>query len=258
VRRWEPEREPVPAEVLAQADAVVNLAGESIAQRWTQAAKRAIRESRVAGTRALVASMHGAEAPPRILISASAVGYYGRHGEEPLDEDAGPGVGFLPEVCVAWEDEALSAQALGVRVTCLRTGIVLARGGGALAQMLTPFRLGLGGPVAGGRQYMSWIHLDDHVAMLVAALEDEGFNGPFNATAPEPVTNREFSSTLGHVLRRPALVPVPAFALRALYGEMAELVTTGVRALPAKALVRGFEFRFPHLHEALEDVLERS
>jgi uncharacterized protein len=252
---WDPTREPAPAHALAGRDAVVNLAGEPIDQRWSATARRAIRDSRVAGTRNLVAGLEGCEPRPRALVSASGVNYYGRRGEEPLDEDATPGEGFLSEVCVAWEDQAARAAAFGVRVARMRTGVVLAPGAGALQRMLLPFRLGLGGPVAGGRQYMSWIHLDDHVAMLLAALEDERFSGPVNATAPEPVTNGEFSKTLARVLRRPAVLPLPGFALHAILGEMSEVVTTGQRALPAKALVAGFEFRHPTLEEALRAAL---
>jgi uncharacterized protein len=255
--RWEPATEAAPAVALEGADAVVNLAGENIAQRWSASAKRAIRDSRVAGTRNLVAGLRACEARPRALVSASGASYYGPHGEEPLDEEAVAGVDFLAQACVAWEAEAAAAETLGMRVARLRTGVVLAPGGGALARMLTPFRLGLGGPVAGGRQYMSWIQIEDHVALLLAALQDERFEGPLNATAPEPVTNAEFSRTLGHVLRRPALVPVPALALRAVYGEMSEVVTAGQRVLPAKALVLGFRFRYPHVLEALEATLAR-
>jgi hypothetical protein len=183
------------------------------------------------------------------------VGYYGPRGEEPLDEDAPPGDGFLAEVCVAWEEQAARASALGVRVARMRTGVVLAPAAGALQRMLLPFRLGLGGPVAGGRQYMSWIHIDDHVAMLLTALEDERFSGPVNATAPEPVSNGEFSKALARVLRRPAVLPVPGLVLRAVFGEMSEVITTGQRALPAKALMAGFEFHHPGLEGALQAVL---
>jgi hypothetical protein len=252
---WDPRREPAPAHALAGRDAVVNLAGEPIGQRWTAAARRAIHESRVAGTRNLVAGIEECEARPRTLLSASAVGYYGPRGEEPLDEDAPPGDGFLAEVCVAWEEQAARASALGVRVARMRTGVVLAPAAGALQRMLLPFRLGLGGPVAGGRQYMSWIHIDDHVAMLLTALEDERFSGPVNATAPEPVSNGEFSKALARVLRRPAVLPAPGLVLRAVFGEMSEVITTGQRALPAKALMAGFEFHHPGLEGALQAVL---
>ena len=253
--RWDPPREPAPAEALRGRDAVINLAGESISQRWSARAKRAIRESRVDGTRNLLAGLAAVEPRPRILLSASAVGYYGAHGEEPLDEDAPPGHDFLAEVCAAWEAEAAGAGALGMRVVQLRTGVVLAREGGALASLLLPFRLGLGGPVAGGRQYMSWIHIGDHVALVLAALEDERFGGPINATAPEPVTNGEFSRALGRAVHRPAVVPVPGLALRVAFGEMAQVITGGARVLPARALMLGFRFAHAHVQEALEHLL---
>jgi len=252
---WEPIGEPAPAIALAGRDAVVHLAGENVAQRWSAKAKQAIRESRVTGTRNLVEGLERAEPRPRALVSASAIGYYGPHGEEPLDEDAPAGGDFLAEVCAAWEREANRARELGMRVVQLRTGVVLDSGGGALARMLAPFRLGVGGPVAGGRQYMSWIHGEDLVGLMLAALEDERWSGPINATAPEPVSNRDFSRALGKALRRPSLLPVPGLALRLLYGEMSEIITTGARALPAKPLVLGYRFRHPHLDEALRSAL---
>ncbi|HEY5343547.1 MAG TPA: TIGR01777 family oxidoreductase [Solirubrobacteraceae bacterium] len=261
--RWDPLGEPAPVDALTGADAVVHLAGENIAQRWSARAKRAIRESRVLGTANLLAGLEAAGREedgrgggrPRILISGSAVGYYGPRGEEPLDEDAPPGNDFLAETCVAWEAEARKASALGMRVVVLRTGVVLDRDGGALAKMLPPFRLGVGGPVAGGEQYMSWVHREDLVGMIAAALADERWSGPVNGTAPEPVSNREFSHALGHALHRPSLLPVPGFALGLLYGEMAEIVTTGARVMPAKALVLGYDFRHPELGEALRSAL---
>jgi uncharacterized protein len=259
--RWDPLAEPAPVAALAGRDAVVHLAGENIAQRWSERAKRAIRESRVIGTRNLIAGLEAAGAAeagqrPRTLISGSAVGFYGPRGEEPLDEDSPPGNDFLAEICIAWEDEAQQASALGMRVVLVRTGVVLDSEGGALAKMLPPFRLGVGGPVAGGQQYMSWIHREDLVGMICAALEDERWSGPINGTAPEPVSNREFSRALGHALHRPSLLPVPGFALGLLYGEMAETVTTGARVVPAKALVLGYDFRHPELEEALRSALD--
>jgi uncharacterized protein len=266
---WNPLAEPAPVAALAGRDAVVHLAGENIAQRWSARAKRAIRESRVTGTRNLIAGLEAAGAAdggsaggeasegdrPRTLISGSAVGYYGPRGEEPLDEDSPPGNDFLAEICIAWEAEAAKASALGMRVVHVRTGVVLDSEGGALAKMLPPFRLGVGGPVAGGAQYMSWVHRDDLVGMVRTALEDERWSGPVNGTAPEPVTNREFSHALGRALHRPSLLPVPGFALGLLYGEMAEIVTTGARVMPAKPLVLGYEFRHPELEEALGSAL---
>lgn len=254
---WDPMSEAAPAEALSASDAVVHLAGAPVAQRWSAEAKRAIRESRVTGTRNLLAGLAAADESkrPRTIVSSSAIGYYGPHGEEPLDEDAPPGKDFLARVCVEWEAEAAKASDLGLRAVQVRTGIVLDAAGGALQKMLTPFRLGIGGPVAGGRQYMSWIHADDVVGMMLAAIADERWSGPVNATAPEPVTNAAFSNALGRVLHRPALLPVPGLALRALYGEMAEIVTTGARAVPAKALVLGYEFRHAQLEPALQSAL---
>ena len=260
VMRWDPMSEPAPQAALSRADAVVHLAGENVAQRWTERAKQAILQSRVTGTRNLLAGLEAIDRSevgqrPRTLISGSAVGYYGPRGEEPLDEDAPPGSDFLSETCVAWEAEAQKAAALGMRVVLVRTGVVLNRDGGALKKMLPPFQLGVGGPVAGGEQYMSWIHRDDLVGMIVAALADERWSGPINGTAPEPVTNREFSHALGRALHRPSLLPVPGFALGLLYGEMAEIVTTGARVMPAKPLVLGYDFRHPELEEALRSAL---
>jgi uncharacterized protein len=242
---------PPSPEALAGHDAVVHLAGEPVAQRWTDAARERIRSSRVDGTRGLVAAIAAADPRPRVLVTASGVGYYGAHGDERLDEDAAAGDDFLAQVCVATESEARAAEQAGVRVVVLRTGVVLDRAGGALAKMLPAFRLGVGGPVAGGDQYLSWIHLDDLVGMYLAAIDDEAWSGPFNATAPEPVTNAQFSRALGRALHRPAVLPVPAIALRALYGQMAEIVTEGQRAIPRRALERGYSFRQPDLDEAL-------
>jgi uncharacterized protein (TIGR01777 family) len=258
--KWDLMSEPAPVEALAGRDAVVHLAGENVAQRWSEKAKQTIRESRVTGTRNLLAGLRATELSgtgrrPGTLVSSSAIGYYGAHGEEPLDEDARPGSDFLAETCVAWEAEASRATELGARVVLVRTGVVLDRSGGALEKMLPAFRLGVGGPVAGGRQYTSWIHREDLVGLIVTAAEDERFSGPLNATAPEPVTNREFSRALGRVLHRPALLPVPAAAIQLLYGEMAEIVTEGARVVPAKALVLGYGFKHPQLEPALRSAL---
>jgi uncharacterized protein (TIGR01777 family) len=250
---WDPEREPAPA--LSGCHAVVHLAGEPIAQRWTDAAKRRIEESRRRGTANLIEGLRAADPRPAVLVSASATGYYGPRGAERLDEQAPAGHDFLAQVCQAWEAAARGAEALGVRVAVLRTGVVLDRSGGALAKMLPFFRLGVGGPVAGGRQYLSWIALDDLVGLYRAAIDGEGWSGPINATAPEPVTNRELSRALGRALRRPAVLPVPALAMRALYGEMASVVTTGQRAIPARALELGFRFRHTELDGALRAAL---
>jgi uncharacterized protein (TIGR01777 family) len=255
---WQPLREPAPAAALEGRDAVVHLAGENVAQRWTDEARQAIHASRETGTRNLVAGIGAADPRPRVLISASAVGYYGPRGDEPVTEEAAAGDDFLAGVCAAWEREAARAAEHGLRVAMLRTGVVLDQGGGALAKMLPFFRLGIGGPVAGGRQYLPWIHADDVVGLYLAALDDAAWEGPINATAPTPVTNRDFSRALGRALHRPAFAPVPGLAVRLLYGDMAEIVTTGQRAVPARALEHGFAFRHTDLDEALRDAVGRA
>ncbi|MHB8234218.1 MAG: TIGR01777 family oxidoreductase [Solirubrobacteraceae bacterium] len=252
---WDLMGEPAPAEALEGRDAVIHLAGENIAQRWNDASKQAIRESRVTGTRNLLAGLEQTQVRPAALVSSSGVGYYGAHGEEPLDEEAPAGSDFLARICVDWESEASKASALGMRVAIVRTGVVLDKHGGALEKMLPPFRMGVGGPVAGGRQFISWIHRDDLAELIATAARDERWSGPFNATAPEPVSNRDFSRALGRALKRPAVLPVPGLALRALYGEMAEIVTEGARVVPARALVLGFQFAHADLGEALSSAL---
>ncbi len=255
-RRWDPEAEPAPAAALAGADVVFHLAGEPIAAgRWTAARRRRIRDSRVLGTRHLVAGLAALERRPAVLVSASAVGYYGDRGDELLDERSAPGSGFLAEVCVEWEAAALGAAQLGIRVVCARLGVVLARGGGALAAMRTPFRLGLGGRLAGGRQWMSWVHLDDVVGMLLHAARSAAIQGAMNAVAPAPETNAEFTRALAAALRRPALLPVPARALRAALGDMAEVLTASQRVLPVVARDSGYPFAFPTLAPALAAAL---
>lgn len=246
----------VPArEAREGAQAVIHLAGEPVAQRWNAEVKRRIRDSRVTGTRNLVSGLLAVEKPPEVLVSASAVGIYGSRGDEALSEDSPPGAGFLAEVCQEWEAEAQRASQAGIRVVALRIGIVLGRGGGALKAMLPPFRMGLGGPLGAGNQWMPWIHLEDITGLIRHAIETRTLNGPLNATAPAPVTNREFTRTLGRVLRRPAFMPVPEFAIRLLYGEMASVVLASQRVLPQKALASGYRFRFENLEEALRDVL---
>jgi uncharacterized protein (TIGR01777 family) len=253
--RWDPNAGPAPADALAGRDAVVHLAGEDIAQRWNDAALRRIRESREVGTRNLIEGLRAADPRPRALISSSAVGYYGDR-RDPVDEDAPPGNDVLAEICVAWEREAQRAEELGMRVVRVRTGVVLDRHGGALQKMLLPFRLGVGGPVAGGRQPLPWIHVEDVIGIYLAAIDDERWSGPVNATAPEPVSNREFSRALGRALRRPAIVPVPGFAIRLLYGGMAVLVIDGQHALPRRATELGYRHRHPWLDEALRSALQ--
>ena len=252
---WDPLAGPAPAEALAGRDAVIHLAGEPVAQRWNAKVKAAILASRETGTRNLVAGLSAADPRPGTLVSSSAVGFYGKHGDELVDERQPAGGDFLAGVCEAWEREARAATDLGMRVVLLRTGVVLDPDGGALKTMLPPFRAGVGGPVAGGAQYMPWIHVDDVVGMYLAALDDPSWSGPVNATAPQPVTNREFSKALGRALHRPAVAPVPAFALRMLYGDMAEIVTEGQRAVPARAQELGYDFRHPDLDAALAAAL---
>jgi uncharacterized protein (TIGR01777 family) len=240
------------ASAVAWSDAVVNLAGEPIAgHRWSTAQKQRIRESRVQATQDLVDGVAAAPTRPQVLVSASAVGYYGPHGDEPLDETAGPGTDFLARVCQAWEQEAERAEQRGMRVVRLRIGVVLAADGGALAQMLPLFRAFLGGRLGGGRQWMSWIHRDDVTGLIVDALADTRYTGAVNATAPTPVTNRDFTRALGRVLARPTVLPAPAFALRLALGEMADMLLTGQRVLPAAAERLGYRFRYRDLEPAL-------
>ncbi len=248
---WNPADGPAPAELLAGRDAIVHLAGENVAQRWTDETRKAIRDSREIGTRNLVAGIEQADEKPKALISSSAVGYYGPHGDERLDEDTPPGTDFLAEVCVVWEREADKAAALGLRVVKVRTGVVLDADGGALSKMLLPFKLGGGGPVAGGGQYMPWIHIDDVVGIYLAAIDSPSWQGAVNASAPEPVTNKTFSKALGRALHRPAVAPIPGAAIRLLYGDMAEIVTKGQRVIPRRTLDLGYSFQHPDLHEAL-------
>jgi uncharacterized protein (TIGR01777 family) len=255
--RWDPMAGPAPAGALSGRDAVVHLAGEPVAQRWTDDAKRAIRQSRETGTRNLVAGIAALPAAerPRVLVSSSAVGYYGRHGDERVPESTPPGSDFLAGVCVAWEHEAEQARELGLRVVTVRTGVVLDAGGGALAKMLPFFKLGVGGPVAGGRQYLPWISAGDLAGLYLTALDGDDWDGPVNGTAPAPVTNAAFSKALGRALHRPAFAPVPAFAIRTLYGDMAAIVTEGQRAVPERPQALGYRFRFEDLDAALSDAL---
>jgi uncharacterized protein len=248
-----PKDERPPADALAGRDAVVHLLGETIAQRWNDHVKREIRDSRVLSTRMLVdalAALPDAERP-RLLVSQSATDHYGARGPERLAEDAPAGSDFLADVVVAWEAEGLRAEEHGVRVVLTRTGVVLSQEGGALEKMLPFFKLGIGGPVAGGRQCVPWIHLDDVVGALLHCLDTEAARGPVNVVAPEPATNAELSKALGRVLKRPAFAPVPGFAVKALYGEMAMIVTTGQRAVPGRLTELGYEFRRPDLEDAL-------
>ncbi|HKG03296.1 MAG TPA: TIGR01777 family oxidoreductase [Conexibacter sp.] len=253
--RWDPLGEPAPVSALAGRDGVIHLAGEPVAQRWSAAAKERIRTSRESGTANLVAGLRSAEPRPPVLVSASAVGYYGPRGDEEVTESDSPGTDFLAEVCVAWERAAQAAGELGMRVAIVRTGVVLDPDGGALEKMLPPFRAGVGGPLAGGKQWMPWIHVDDLVGLYLAALDGDAWSGPLNGSAPAPVTNRDFSKALGHALHRPAVAPVPRLALRALYGEMEQVVTTGQRAVPTRPLALGHTFAHAELDEALRSAL---
>lgn len=253
---WEPSLERPPDEALEGVDGVVNLLGETIAQRWTEDSKRRIMDSRRLGTRNLVAAIRARERRPRVLVSQSAIGYYGDRGEETLDEDSPPGDGFDSEVTREWEREAREVEPAGVRLAIPRTGHVLDPAGGLLKELLPPFRLGLGGPIAGGAQYVSWIHRDDEVGLLLRALDDERFSGAFNATAPEPATNREFAKELGRALGRPAVVPVPGLALDLKFGrEFGRVARGGQRVLPKRALGLGYSFRHPTLDGALRDLV---
>ena len=240
-------------EIFAPCQAVVNLAGEPVAQRWTSAARERISSSRIQGTRSLVAALR--QHPPAVLVSASAVGYYGSCGDEILTEDSPPASDFLGQLALGWEREAQVAEQFGVRVVTPRIGVVLGRGGGALAKMLLPFRLGVGGRLGTGEQWMSWIALDDLISVIEFAITNTGLRGPVNAVAPNPVTNAAFTRELAAALHLPAILPVPAFALEILFGEMSQVLLGGQRVIPRAALRAGFQFRFADLGEALRAAL---
>jgi len=252
---WDIDNGRFDASGLSGVDVVVHLAGAPVAERWTKSHKEAIRHSRVAGTKLLVEGLKSLESKPKLLVSASAVGFYGDRGDEPLDENSPPGEGFLPEVCTEWEKAALETMGLGIRTVAMRIGIVLSTQGGALAKMRVPFKLGLGGPLGTGNQWMPWIHIDDLVGALRHVMEDENLMGVVNATGPNPVTNRTFSKTLGRVLHRPAFLPAPAFALERILGEMSRIVLEGQRVVPEKLLAAGFSFRHPELEEAFQSLI---
>jgi len=252
---WEPSSSLPPDESLRDADAVIHLAGEPVARRWSAEARKRIWDSRVEGTRHLVQALAKLEHGPSVLISSSAVGYYGSRGDEVLTEESSPGTGFSSELCIAWEREAQAAEALGVRVVRVRTGLVLDGRSGALARMLPPFRLGLGGPLGRGKHWMSWIHVEDLARMMVFALTAP-VSGAMNGVAPGPVRNREFTKVLAGVLRRPAFFPVPPPVLRLAFGGMADVILASQKVAPQVAENAGFEFRFPELQPALADVLK--
>ncbi len=256
---WNPATGRIDTNALGTLDAMVHLAGAGIAdRRWSEARKRAIRDSRAGATAALCRSLAALPEPPRTLVCASAVGFYGDRGDEVLTEASAGGTDFLAGVCAEWEAAADPAREAGLRVVHARFGLVLSASGGALARMLTPFRLGAGGRLGSGRQYMSWVDLDDAIEALLHAIETPAVSGPMNVTGPLPVTNAEFTATLARVLRRPAVVPVPAFALRLLFGELAgPLLIGGQRVLPRVLELSGYRFRHPTLEQALFHALDR-
>lgn len=242
---------------LEDSDAVIHLAGENIAESWTDEKKRKLRDSRVKGTRTLVDALRKTANPPKIFICASAIGFYGTRGDETLTEESAKGEGFLPEICDEWEIEARKAANFADKIVMPRIGVVLAKNGGALEKMMTPFKLGVGGTVGSGEQWMSWIAIDDLVRIFHFILENDTLEDAVNATAPNPAKNKDFTDTFGEVLHRPTIMPIPAFAIKALYGEMGKrLLLEGQKVLPKKLLDAGFEFKFPNLKEALAHVLE--
>ena len=255
---WDPDKSIIDAAKLEGKQAAVHLAGETIAERWTEKKKSRIRASRIAGTRLLSEALAKLASPPQVLVSASAIGYYGDRGEEILREESAPGEGFLAEVCRDWEAATEAASRARIRVVHLRIGMVLSPRGGALAKMLPPFRTGGGGRLGSGRQYMSWIALDDLVGAILHLIQNPSIRGPVNITAPNPVTNLVFTKTLGKVLSRPTIAPLPAFAVRLIFGQMGqELLLGSSRVVPARLRATGFRFRYPDLEPALRHLLGR-
>jgi uncharacterized protein len=253
---WEPTLERPPEAAFENVDGVVHLLGERIDQRWSEEAKQRIMESRRTGTHNLIGTIAGLARKPRVLVSQSAIGYYGDRGEAIVDESAEPGEGFDAEVVREWEKAAQEAEATGVRLVVVRTGHVLDPRGGFLGQLLRPFKLGVGGPLAGGGQYVSWVHIEDEIGILLWALDDERVSGTINSTAPNPVTNKAFSKALGKALERPAVMPVPGVALDLMYGrEFGKVLRGGQRVVPRRALDLGYQFKHPELDEALDDLL---
>jgi uncharacterized protein (TIGR01777 family) len=253
---WKPDGTSGPwAPIVDGADAIVNLSGESLgARRWTPAAKTAFRNSRLLATRSLAAAIHAAKTPPPVFISGSAVGYYGDTGNRPVTESDPPGQDFLAQLCVEWEAEARRAERPGTRIVLLRTGLVLERSGGALPEMMKPFRFFVGGPLGSGRQYMSWVHRLDWVEIVRWIVQTPGVKGAVNATAPYPVTNRHLTRALGRAMRRPSLLPVPGFALKIVVGEFAQSLLTGQRVLPSCAQREGYHFRYPEIEIAFRGI----
>jgi len=257
---WDPASGKLDKEALEGMEAVVHLAGESITGgRWSPEKKRRILQSRLEGTSLLSESLAGLASPPKVLVSASAIGYYGDRGEERLDETSGPGTGFLSDVCRQWEKAAERATAGGIRVVTLRTGIALSARGGALGRMLPVFRIGLGGKIGSGRQYMSWIALEDLTGIIEYAIQNESLRGPINVVSPNPVSNRDFTKTLARVLSRPSACILPGFAARLVFGEMADaLLLASTRVIPSRLTDAGYSFRFPALEDALRDTLDKT
>lgn len=255
---WNPSEGTIDTEKLEGHDAAVHLAGESIAEgKWTDEKKRRIRESRVKGTKLIAETLARLDSKPEVLVSASGIGFYGDRGSELLDEESASGDDFLSEVCREWEKATLAASQAGIRVVHIRTGIVLSQEGGALAKMLTPFKLGVGGRIGSGRQFMSWIDIDDEVGAIKHAIMNKTLRGPVNLVAPNPVTNEEFTKTLGRALGRPTILPAPAFAMRLAFGEMADALLLGSqRAEPARLNASGYEFKYPNLESSLRHVLK--
>jgi len=255
---WNPP-DLISSDVISKFDAVINLAGEPIAPgRWTKERKELILTSRISTTRALVDSIKNAKKKPKTLISASAIGYYGAHGDEHLTEDTAPANDFLAGVCKQWEAEAFRAKELGVRVVVVRIGGVLESDGGALPRMMVPFKFFAGGPFGSGRQWFSWIHRDDVVGIIKYALDNDNFSGPVNATAPNPLTNTEFSAALGKALKRPSWLAVPGFILRLTLGELGNVLLTGQRVLPEKALKAGYQFKYTEVKDALKAIIREE
>ena len=256
MHKWEPESGLPPAAALEGCEAVIHLAGEPVAEgRWNEEKKRRIRDSRVISTRNLVEAMRTMATKPRVFVAGSAVGIYGDRGDEVLDETAKPGTDFLAKVCIEWEAEASRARELGIRTVAVRTGVVLATESGALKKMLPAFRLGVAGAIGNGQQYFPWIHLDDMVGLFELALKDDSLNGALNGCVPEVVTNREFTKELADALHRVAVLPVPAFALKLLFGEMATVLLASQRTVPKAALNAGYKFRYPDLKSALKNLV---
>ncbi|HEV2350721.1 MAG TPA: TIGR01777 family oxidoreductase [Terriglobia bacterium] len=256
---WEPESGPPPPHAFEGVDTVFHLAGEPVAEgRWTREKKDRIRDSRVLGTHNLVTALDSLKNRPRVLVAASAVGYYGSRGDEILDETSKPGEDYLAEVCQAWEEEALAASPLGLRVITARIGIALGKGGGALKKMLTPFKLGLGGRLGTGRHWMPWVHLDDLIGLLLHATVHDEISGAMNAVSPAPVPNNEFTRTLAAVLHRPALFPAPEFALRLALGEVTAVLLSSQRVMPRVAEKTGYQFRYPTIEGAIRAALSEA